>query len=606
MKKLAILLLAAFVIPVCYGQKERVRDLDNRGKQFAVKLFEHANYGGQLRNFNAGQFLLSDFNDQASSIKVTPGYCALVYEHADGGGGYGYMADFLEDCPDLSMYKFNDKVSYVVVFNIMGRTGFMYVRGQDKNGQFVPGHWERLRANQPNPVNPTVVTIGPPLPSTVGPAVVETVLQVIGPVTTIATLGTQNDEGKFQSLTASKQLGVVGNNFRGSEEIGSACFERESTSKFIPNNINFWYLQRAPNDHRPYFKRTLCGTVLKSKQVRIVDTYPDYDVNINIRPDPDYMYLLTDAKPREYTTIMNLQWEASKVSIDNLLTKPAWNWEGSSGQASCDDPETIEEFENIEVEIAPEYWPQNNHPFGRARLTDMALIRTGKKMCAYGVWIWDEGHCRHAEIHPAEQLWWSDPDGTGMKYTCNVFCDASKRFWWRHQMDDGTKMHPWGAPPVKGLFAIAFDVPLTLNDAAIGNVAKRFEVSNIEDYNVMEYPNANQVYLLNYQGRTLVSFIPRNNAFRVSFEHVGLDPVTNSVKGFLVIETSVGTVTQIATEAYVPSGRNIVKITIPPNSDPDHIAEQYEERFFKKVEGRYQFNIIQTTVTARPGEKVIQ
>ena len=44
------------------GVKLRDRD-PGFGKTFAVKLFEHANHTGQVRNFNEGKFLLSDFND---------------------------------------------------------------------------------------------------------------------------------------------------------------------------------------------------------------------------------------------------------------------------------------------------------------------------------------------------------------------------------------------------------------------------------------------------------------------------------------------------------------------------------------------------------------
>ena len=60
----------------------------------------------------------------------------------------------------------------------------------------------------------------------------------------------------------------------------------------------------------------------------------------------------------------------------------------------------------------------------------------------------EEGHCCHPEIHPAEQIWWSDPFGEGRVYFCNLFCDESGRFWWRDQMDDGTKLKPWAEPPI--------------------------------------------------------------------------------------------------------------------------------------------------------------
>ncbi len=610
MKKLLLFSFILFTTLSSLAQKVRPPINDRfpgreNEKQFAVKLFEHANYTGSIRNYNIGSYRLNDFNDVISSIRVAPGYGVQIFEHADAVGGYGIMADLLEDCPDLSVYGFNDKISHVNVFSLSGRQGHVWVRGQNSNGQYVPGHWERQRASGSKPANPNFATVSPPLPPNInGVPKVATVLQWNGPNTNITTLGSVDEVGIYKLSLANKQLGIIGNDFRGPEEIGTACTERESTSAFIPNNINFWYPQRPPNDHRTMRKHTLVGMVKKAKQVKIEDTYPDYDVNVDISPDPDYMYLLRDATPRKYTTIMNLQWQASKVSVGNILTSPVWNWEGSSGMEDCDDED--EAFTRLEAEIAPDYWPQGDHKFGRASFSDMALIRVGRKMACYGVWIWDEGHCRQPEIHPAEQFWWSDPLGSGTKYSMNVFCDASKRFWWRSQMDDGTKIHPWAAPPIKGLFAMAFDVPLTADGAEAAYFTKRFEVSNKDHYNVIEYPNANQIYTLTYQGRTLVSFKPNNNAFKVSFEHVGLDPTTNSVKGFLVIETSVGKVTQVATTALIPAGTNVVRINIGPNADPDKIDEAYEKFFFRKEDGKYLFDVIQTTEKVRTSGGVIR
>ncbi|WP_147021695.1 hypothetical protein [Microvirga aerophila] len=49
-------------------------------------------------------------------MQVPSGLCAVVYEHADDGGGYGISIDVLNDCPNLSVCCFNDKVSYIDVF----------------------------------------------------------------------------------------------------------------------------------------------------------------------------------------------------------------------------------------------------------------------------------------------------------------------------------------------------------------------------------------------------------------------------------------------------------------------------------------------------------
>jgi hypothetical protein len=175
------------------------------------------------------------------------------------------------------------------------------------------------------------------------------------------------------------------------------------------------------------------------------------------------------------------------------------------------------------------------------------LPRVGKQIAMYGPWIYDIGHCDHPEIHPAEQIWWTeDAPDNGMVYHLSVVADASKRFLWRSQMDDGTKLHPWGAPPITGLFAIAFEVPV--DTVRVGTTGQRFDVGNVDLRNAASVPGSSQAHNLVYQGQTLVSFIPHNDSFKVSFENVGLKTGGISlntgavVRGFLVIETTVGTV----------------------------------------------------------------
>ncbi|MGH8602031.1 MAG: hypothetical protein ACREXR_04415, partial [Gammaproteobacteria bacterium] len=50
-------------------------------------------------------------------------------------------------------------------------------------------------------------------------------------------------------LAVNHQMGIIGSDFRGVEEIGSAAFERAAAS-IVPNFINFWYPQKQPRDQR--------------------------------------------------------------------------------------------------------------------------------------------------------------------------------------------------------------------------------------------------------------------------------------------------------------------------------------------------------------------
>ena len=165
-------------------------------------------------------------------------------------------------------------------------------------------------------------------------------------------------------------------------------------------------------------------------------------------------------------------------------------------------------------------------------------------------------------------------------------------------MDDGTKLHPWGAPPIVGLFAIAFEVPIETHFSTVGGI--RFEVANVDQWNVATVPGSNTAYDLVFGGKTLVSFIPHNDAFKVSYENVGLKPGTsNIVRGFLVIETTVGIVKQIATQATYLDGNQIVSVNVLEGVDPDKIDQRIEAQIFHKEEGHYMFTVTRTEMKTK-------
>ena len=119
-----------------------------------VTLFSDRQFAGSSVPLDEGDTRFSsDFNDTASSIRAAPGYCAMLYEHANEFSGYGAWVDLLEDCPDLAVYGFDKKTSYVHVFRAE-RDGFARARGAMRDGQFIPGHWERKRASGVSPTAP--------------------------------------------------------------------------------------------------------------------------------------------------------------------------------------------------------------------------------------------------------------------------------------------------------------------------------------------------------------------------------------------------------------------------------------------------------------------
>jgi hypothetical protein len=656
-----------------------------------VILFDDANFSGQSKILSPGSYRLFDYNDIASSVRVPAGMGAVIFEHADDGGGYGVSLELLEDIPDLSQYNFNNKLSYITVYSI-NTPGFVWARSKYVNGEYVPGHWERQRANGTLPPNygpvlspfypahgpgmndcnpnhcldlldrfealnagamsnyfPTADELKPVMDSIIvafekspeGQQLMEqyneaskeyknkyawwlrlpsykrdqieepvapenplankmgqfgfaasNILKAKNHIREIETtrqsmrncqcdmIGYGNPTPVFtNSATVANdirttlpiftdnilydkavndQLGIIGSDYRPRQNIGSACFEREFTGggwgelfNFLgASNINFWFPQKRKNE-TGHYKQTLSGRLASIHQAEIDDILPDHDVNIDIAPSANYNYLLSEAHVPEITTITSISFRKENKT-----------------------PHCPERFFTLEAEIDTRLSAKN-------KLEAMNAPRIGQNICVYGPWIFDAGHCDQPEIHPAEQVWWSSTDlGNNRSYYCNVFCDASKRFWWRNQMDDGTKIKPWGAPPIEGTFAIAFETTLD-------RPAKIYEVSDVDAFNVASIPNSNRSYNLVYQNQTIISFIPHNDAFKVSYERVGLSG--NKVRGFLVITTTVGSVKQIATTVTVQSGRATRKVVVPMGTDVNKVDQRYEPLAFEKVEGNYMF-----------------
>jgi hypothetical protein len=527
-----------------------------------ITLWEEPGFTGRSVVLDVGQvrfFTPADFNDTASSIQVPPGLVVFLYEHADDLGGYGRAVDVMEDCPDLSVYGFAKAVSYVTVFTAVNERGLIWVRGRGSGDAFVPGHWERRRADGQDPSNAPPAAVSPSIPSRMPPP--KTALEVRGTTTTITTLGPQEfaAAGTWQHAV-NDQMDVIGSDYRGAQEIGTASVERASNNPVIPDWLNFWFPQLPPRDHRPPHKRTLVGTLREVHVADIPGTFEDHDVNIDVVPDPLYEYLITDGHRREYTDIMSAQWNLSAHS---------------SGQPDCDDTKSVESFAFVEGEIQP----SSDLGSGVAEGLRDRIAAAGGRVGMYGPWIYDKGHCCHSEIHPAEQIWWRE-DGAGGEatYHLNVICDASKRYWWRDQMADGTKLKPWGAPPVTGVFAVAFAVDPP-DPARPGAGPLTFSATLESGHNVSSVVDGGGTHRLEYQGRTLVRFEPGGDAFAASFEQVGTGD-DGRIRGFLVLETTVGVLRQ----------KRITR-QYPPGTDVDTIPQDDERKIFRKEEGHHMFSL---------------
>jgi|GEM_PF-3383985 len=195
MKKLALLLSLIAFCHVCFSQQVN-----------GVTLYENAGYGGRFELVRTTLMPgthgilrpLGQLNDMASSVKVPAGMVAILYEHTNGSNAYGRYVELMEDCPDLSVYGLDNKVSYVSVFPATRQDGYNFVRAKNKNGTVIGGHWEKARANGQLPDNapPAIVqniANPPPTPLPVKPKVDET-LPVFRIQLRIVTGNNENDD----------------------------------------------------------------------------------------------------------------------------------------------------------------------------------------------------------------------------------------------------------------------------------------------------------------------------------------------------------------------------------------------------------------------------
>jgi hypothetical protein len=126
-----------------------------------VTVYENENFSGKSKTLAVGSYNLFALQGiKVSSIKVPTGFYAVLYDNIDDGGGYGISIDLLEDVSDLAVFNMNDKVAFIEITNTPQRQGFIWIRGIMQNGQYMPPHWERARADGSS-LNTTMAVAAP-------------------------------------------------------------------------------------------------------------------------------------------------------------------------------------------------------------------------------------------------------------------------------------------------------------------------------------------------------------------------------------------------------------------------------------------------------------
>ncbi|MEP7108840.1 MAG: hypothetical protein ABI760_12680 [Ferruginibacter sp.] len=274
-----------------------------------VTLYEKANFAGESKLLGVGTYKLSEinFDNITTSIRIPEGITVLAYQYADGFGGFGKWVDFLENQRDLSVFGFDNDISYITVAN---KPGYFWARNSYLNGQFVAGHWEVRRAAG-NPVN-LVVAVGPALP---------------------AKHPNSNDSQFGYTdlwVDATNFLATALLNYATGGENEGVIFGRGDVNRWDDVNVDKLYPQ-----HRSVGEKTVVtvpkksyeileGLVLKDEcQVAYVDfptQHYTHDFTFRVDPSPEYEYLLAESKYQDWAPPCKecrvLESKVNKLKID--------------------------------------------------------------------------------------------------------------------------------------------------------------------------------------------------------------------------------------------------------------------------------------------------
>jgi hypothetical protein len=203
------------------------------------------------------------------------------------------------------------------------------------------------------------------------------------------------------TLAVKQQLGVLGNDYDGKDELGRAPVERRmgllvTSAQFL----NFWYTNARPQDNKRAYKQTMIGRVKEAEHYENEYVFPDYDIDFYVEPAPEYEFLIKES-PKPNASFL--------TTVDQLRGAKL--------------PDVPAAFDVVEAEIDVK---DINEKQLVAFFNDE--MKTSVYAGFYGAWIYDRGHYDHPEIHPAEQIWWRSVKENVTTYHLNLICDYSGRY----------------------------------------------------------------------------------------------------------------------------------------------------------------------------------
>jgi len=294
-------------------------------------------------------------------------------------------------------------------------------------------------------------------------------------------LGFHNNDGKFD--LAINQLGVIGNDYNGSMKIGSRLGERQ-----IWGLTDVSWLRVDSN------KRTFIGKHYVIFSMDLNGSTGDDDWNVRLETSlSNPLITLNREKLDRYDFLYGVNIICGEIDIHQIDKIHLMKYADNSPKIFLD------------------------------------------HIGMYGPWVIDVGghrwHDKFNEIHPMEQLWWTEKKATNRIYHLYMANDNSGRF------------KEWHPNPMIHTFHIPFAIPLT-------GQTVNFDFSKISENNITSgFSDDGRDHRLIYNSRTILSLKepPGSDILKIDFENIGIDREALSrnrndsvLKGFIRIKTSIG------------------------------------------------------------------
>jgi len=268
-------------------------------------------------------------------------------------------------------------------------------------------------------------------------------------------------------------------------------------------------------------KQTLTGTF---HHFGVSNHGDESDWNIHLLPDNGFEDFIADAIP---------------YRRDNLYAQADW---GTTAEGKF----------LIEAEITPDESRYGNPWFPR----DSPSLLINKRISVYGPFVREEAHGNHPEIHPAEQIWWSDGD---IKIVLLVVDDSNRFIRPASGVVVGDPFHAFAGDYTARRATTPNHQPWVREKAQEAELRLPFEINPAEGalhmgiqalddrhfYSGASYPDAGEgdKSTVSYKGidiLTVQEAAPVDPFVGVTFQNVCFNRAKGMLQGYVVLKTAIG------------------------------------------------------------------